>query len=218
MPFLNIFSTNKEPANQKIKIIADNREKQSLVISELISKKVEVTLKQLEIGDYIVNDVVIERKTISDLKSSIIDKRIFHQLQELQKYPKNLLIIEGISEEDIYRGIIHENALRGFLLTVALEYKVPLIFTKDSKDTALYLLVLSKKTENKELSLRHSRSFKSKKEQLQYILEGFPNIGPITAKKLIESFHSLKSITNAQESDLKKILGKKTDDFIRLLG
>jgi len=164
MPFLNIFSTNKEPANQKIKIIADNREKQSLVISELISKKVEVTLKQLEIGDYIVNDVVIERKTISDLKSSIIDKRIFHQLQELQKYPKNLLIIEGISEEDIYRGIIHENALRGFLLTVALEYKVPLIFTKDSKDTALYLLVLSKKTENKELSLRHSRSFKSKKD------------------------------------------------------
>jgi len=165
----------------------------------------------------LVNDVAIERKTLSDLKSSIINKRIIQQLQELKQYPKNILIAEGISNEDIYSGIIHENALRGFLLSVALEFQVPLIFTQNEKDTAKYLAVLAKKSPNKDFSLRASKLFKSKPERLQFILEGFPNIGPIKAKALISQFKSLKNIINASEEALLPILGKKTKDFLDLL-
>ena len=112
---------------------------------------------------------------------------------------------------------LHENALRGFILSCISDYQTPIIFTKDESDTAKYLLVLAKRTKQKEISLRHSISFKSKQEQLQYILEGFPNIGPVTAKALIKQFKSLKSILNANENDLQPILKSKTKDFLDLI-
>lgn len=215
MTFFDIFSNKKEKnskKNSQIKIIADNREKNSLVISELIKNNAEVELKQLEIADYLINDTAIERKTFSDLQSSIINKRIFTQLTNLKQYKSRLLILEG--DSDLF---IHENAVRGFIISCSLDYQTPIIFTKDEKDTALYIITLAKRNPNKEISLRQSISFKSKAEQIQYILEGFPNIGPVTAKALLAKFKSIKSIINAKEEDLEPILKSKTKDFLNLI-
>ena len=60
-----------------IKIIIDHREKNSLVSSELHKKGYEIEFQQLKVADYLVNDIAIERKTVSDFKSSIINKRMF---------------------------------------------------------------------------------------------------------------------------------------------
>jgi len=217
MTFFNIFEKNrKNESNQKdikrLKIIADNREKNSLVISELVRNNINVQLAQLEVADYLINDIAIERKTFSDLQSSIINKRIFNQLNNLKQYKKRFLILEGNSEL-----FLHENAIRGFILSCSLDYETPIIFTKDETDTALYLIMLAKRNPNKTPSLRQSISFKSKQEQLQYILEGFPGIGPVTAKLLIKQFSSLKSIINADENQLKPILKSKTQDFMKLI-
>ena len=209
MPFLNIFSNKKEKTKEeKIKIIADNREKQSLVISELIALGINVEFKQLQIADYLVNDIAIERKTVSDLQSSIINKRIISQLKDINQYKKKFLIIEG--DINYKNTFIHENALRGLLLSISLDYKTPIIFSKNEKDTALYLFILAKKTPVKESSLRESLLFKTKEEQILFILEGFPGIGPATSKKLIESFKTLKNIFNASEQELEKVIGKKS--------
>ncbi len=147
MALLNIFSKkkNKKENNiEKIKVEIDFREKNSLVPSELMKLGLEIEFKQLLVGDYIIRGVVIERKTISDFKSSIINKRIINQLNELKQFDKSLLILEGINER-MYEGGIHENAFRGFLLTVGLVYKMPIIFTLNERDTAKYISILSKK-------------------------------------------------------------------------
>lgn len=217
MTFFDIFSNDKNNETKKIKykIIIDNREKNSLVLSELVKLGFEIELKQLSIADYIVNDIAIERKTISDLQNSIINKRIFSQLNDLKQYTKSLMIIEGEQIDD--KLFIHENALRGFLLNVALEYPTSIIFAKDEKDTARYISVLAKKTPNIESSLRESQKFKSNKERIQFILEGFPNIGPVKAKKLINKFKSLKEIINAKLDQLEPILGKNANNFKSLI-
>ena len=146
MPLLNIFSkkNEKEDKKEKIKVEVDFREKNSLVASEIMKLGMEIEFKQLLVGDYIVKGIVIERKTISDFKSSIIDKRIITQLLEMKQCDKSLLILEGIGEE-MYIGGIHENAFRGFLLSVALDYQIPVIFTHDEKDTARYIYLLGRK-------------------------------------------------------------------------
>jgi len=72
-------------------IIVDKREKNSLVISELIRRKIPIEIKQLEIGDYIIGDTIIERKTKSDFISSIINKRLLEQLNNMKQFPSNLL-------------------------------------------------------------------------------------------------------------------------------
>ena len=212
---LDIFSKRKPKKKEKIKIIIDNREKNSLIPS-ILSEKFQIEYRQLPVADYLIKDTAIERKTISDFKSSIVNKRIISQLLELKQYPRYFLVLEGFNK-NIYEGGIHENAFRGFLLSVALEYRVPVIFTEDAEDTAKYLSVLALKIEKPEPSIRASKILKSKKEQIQFILEGFPYIGPVTAKKLLKKFKSIKNIINAEEDELKSIIGKKGENLYKLI-
>lgn len=217
---LDIFSKkpiSKSSQNLWKKIVVDNREKNSLVISELISLKFKIEFKQLPVADYLIGKTAIERKTISDFKSSIINKRIFSQLLELKQYPNPILIIEGLESQNIYSGNLHGNAFRGFILSIVSEYKVPIIFTLNEKDTAKYLSVLAKKTKNPESGIRASKTFLSENEQLQFILEGFPQIGPKAAKKLLSKFKTLENIFNTSEEELKEIIGKKAINFYKLL-
>ena len=212
----NIFTKkkSKEKKEEKLKAIMDYRERNSLVYSYLEDLNFEVEVKELKVADYIVKDVAIERKTVSDFISSMINRRLLKQLEELQQYKKRLLIVEGIDEQELYsdNGLtgMHPNSIRGFLLSILLKYEVPIIFTKDSEDTAKFLSVLAKRKE-KEMSLNVTKKSLNKQEQMQFILEGFPGIGPKTAKKLLEEFKTIKEIINAPLEELQKILGKKAE-------
>lgn len=217
MAFLDIFSKKKRKKEEKIKIEIDHREKNSLVVSELMKMGFEIEWKQLPVADYIINGIAIERKTVSDFKSSIINKRIMTQLLELKQYEKNLLIVEGILDEDLYSAGIHENAFRGFLLSVLLEFKTPIVYTHDEKDTAKYIDVLARKKEKGLQGIRASKILFSREEQMQFILEGFPNVGAVKAKKLIEKFGSLSNIFNASEEELKEVLGIRAKEFKDLI-
>lgn len=219
-PIFDIFSRKTEQIKkeaEKPKIIIDYREKNSLVISELISLGIDTEIKELKVADYIVNGVAVERKTVSDFISSMINRRLINQLKEINQYPDRLLIIEGIDEQELYTDSeekmgIHPNSIRGFLLSILLKYKVPIIFTKNYQDTARFLSVLAKR-KSKEVPLKANKKTFSKKERLQFIIEGFPGIGPKTAKKLLKKFKTIKSITNADNEELKKVIGKKADIF-----
>ena len=217
--FENIFSKGSARQEQKprLAIIADNHEKNSLVISELLELGIDAEMQHLPVADFLVNGVAIERKTISDFLSSMINKRLARQLEEIKQYPKSLLIIEGIDEQELYDDCNHEginaNAIRGFLLSIVLEFQVPIIFTKDYADTAKFISVLAKKEKKEHISLRAVKKSLNKKEQLQYILEGFPGIGPATAKKLLKKFKTIRGIINASEDELKKEIGKKAGVF-----
>src|SRR3990167_858879 len=213
MVFLNIFSNKPKKEKPEPKIIIDHREKNSLVVSELLNKPLSIEFRQLPIADYIINDIAIERKTVSDFKASILNKRIFDQIKNLQQYPKHLLILEGILDEDLYKIGMHENAFRGFMLSLALSYNIHIIFTHNAEDTAKYLYVLALKKGKTSISIHPKRILLSPEEQVQFILEGFPNIDPVKAKKLIERFGSLKKIFNASEEELFSVLGKRGKEF-----
>lgn len=200
------------------KIIVDYREKNSLVISELINLGIEIEFKELKVADYIVKDVAIERKTINDFISSMINKRLFNQIQELQQYKNKLLIVEGVDEQELYsddESGVNGNAIRGFLLSIVLKHNIPIIFTKNYEDTARFISVLSKK-QTKVIALKAKKRILNKKEQLQFIIESFPGIGPVTAKKLLTKFKTIQNIINAPEQELKKTIGKKAEVIKRL--
>lgn len=213
----NIFKTKKTKKKTKPTqlIVADIHEKNSLVISELKSStQVRLEVKSLKIADYIINDIAIERKTVSDLISSMINKRLMQQLSQMQAYKKSLLIIEG----DLDKVINEENniakALRGLLVSISSNSPTSIIRTQDYEDTAKYLITLAKQQlkPKQEISL-HSRIPKTKKEQKQYILESFPNIGPTKAKQLLKKFKTVKETINASEEDLEEVLKNRAKDF-----
>ena len=219
---LDIFSKRKSNIKEdkpKEKIIIDYREKNSLVYSYLIKQGFEVEFKELKIGDYIVKDVVIERKTVSDFISSMINHRLIKQIEELKQYENKLLIIEGISEQELYREDnvgVHPNAIRGFLLSILLKEKIPVLFSKNSEDTAKFINVLSKK-KGKEINLNAKKKTLNKKEQLQFIIEGFPGVGPKKARKLLEKFGSIQNIILTSTEDMKEILGIQAEGIREIM-
>lgn len=189
-------------------IVVDKREKNSLVLAELIERKQEIKLERLVVADYIVGKVAIERKTLPDFVSSMLNKRLLRQLQELKQYPKQLLVIEGIDDHPLYEfGKVNPNAIRGMMLSVVLEFNIPIILTKDYKDTAEFLILLEKRQARgtKEISLKAKRKAFNLAQQQQFILEGFPGIGPATAKSLLKKFKTIKAIIDANEKQLAKI-------------
>lgn len=219
----NIFSNKKDNSTKKAidikKIIIDYREKNSLVASELIKLNFKIDFQELKIGDYILKETIIERKTINDFLNSMMNNHLVKQLEELKQFENKLLIIEGIEEQELYSEKnfrVNPNAIRGFLLSITLKHKIPIIFTKNSSDTAKFINVLSKK-QKKEIKLNGKKKTLNKKEQLQFIVESFSGIGPKTSKKLLEKFGNIQNIINAPENELEKILGKKTKNFIEII-
>lgn len=216
----NIFSfkPTKQTQLQKPQIIIDTREKQSLVAS-FLSKESDIRFEFLKIGDYLIKNIIIERKTIQDFINSIFNKRLFQQLIEIKKYPEYIILLEGNQEYLKEKNSKLLKPLRGMVLSIITNYKIPIIFTKNEKETADYLLLLAKKLIKKDYTpnLRPSKNFLSKEQQKQFILEGFPGIGPTTAKQLLKEFKTLKKIFTADEKELEKILGKKTIQFTELL-
>ena len=219
MPIFDIFTKNKKrKESPKPKIIADIHEKNSLVIANL-SSEADMEIKNLEIGDYIIGETVIERKTFSDFISSMLSKRLVEQLSQMQSYESRLLILEGKDFEALEneQTKLNPNAIRGMILSISLDFKTPIIFTKDAEDTSKFLVVLAKKQlKGKTEFTLHSRKPASESKQKQYIIESFPGIGPKTAEALLKEFKSIKGIINASEEELKKAIGKKSESIIKL--
>jgi ERCC4-type nuclease len=215
MEFHNIFSQkNKKSQRKKLKLIIDLHEKNSLIPSILLSQGIEIEFKDLKIGDYIANSTIIERKTLSDFISAILNKRIFAQLKNLNQYDKKLLILEGDYETKIERIPHEKEIIRGAVLSFCLNLKIPVIQTKNEEDTASYLKTLTKKElKNTSSPVFHSKIVSTKKEQKEHILQSFRGIGPIASKRLLENFKTIKIILNQPIEKLKEIIGKKAEIF-----
>ncbi|MAH07424.1 hypothetical protein CMI38_04205 [Candidatus Pacearchaeota archaeon] len=221
MPLHNIFKKTRK--NSKPKpiplVVADIHEKNSLVISQLKkSTQIKLLIKPLKIADYIIGPVAIERKTISDLISSMISKRLIQQLSQMQAYPKSLLIIEGDLQEVLDEEDNISKAIRGLITSISTNNQASIIQTKDYEETAKYLITLAKQQlkPNQPISL-HSRIPKTKNEQKQYIIESFPNIGPKKAQLLLKKFKTLNNLFSATEEDIKEVLKNQTGEFKSLL-
>ena len=212
----NIFKSKKVRENSKgklkPKIIADIHEKDSLILANLVELGADLEIVSLKVADYLINNIAIERKTGQDFISSMISKRLQEQLNQIQQYEKRLLLIEG--EIDLSEIKIHPNAIKGQILAILTYYNTSIIFTRNSEETANYLFLLAKQQMNGiQESSFHSRKPETKGEQIQYIIESFPNIGPANAKTLLKKFGSIKNIINASFEEIEKEIGKKAESF-----
>ena len=199
---------------EEIKIICDDREKSNGVVKQLVELGIKIDLKRLDIGDYQPSErCIVELKTVPDFVDSIIDGRLLEQLKYLVKFDRPVLILEG--SEDIYsQRNLHPNAIKGMLSTIAVSYGIPVLQTRNNRETAEMLYIIAKREqdpEKKHFSL-HSKKPISDKELQEYIVSSLPNVGPAMAKDLLHHFRSIRKVLNASEEDLKKVpnVGDKT--------
>ena len=200
-------------------VYADSREGNSKVIRHLTEMEMDVKIRSMAVGDYQVSDeVAIERKTAKDFVDSLIDKRLFKQARELsEEFKKPLLILEG---DDLYAGMVNANAIRGSIASIALDFGISIIPTRNAQDTAAMIKRIAIREQNGEhtpVQIRTDKKPVSLLEQQLFIIETLPNIGPVNAKALLEHFGSVGNVINASEKDLQEVegIGKKTAENIR---
>lgn len=208
------------PKKEELPVVfADTREGNSKVIRHLSEMEIDVKVQAMAVGDYQVSDeVVIERKTAKDFVDSIVDKRLFKQARSLmEEFKRPLIILEG---DDLYNGMINPNAIRGSIASIALEFGISIIPTRNAQDTAAMIKRIAIREQSGEktpIQIRTDKKPVNLWEQQLFIIESLPNIGPVNAKNLLEHFGTVANIINASESQLQEVegIGKKTAANIR---
>ncbi len=215
---LGKYSEEKE----RPKIYVDNREIGSGVVKSLRDKNVDITTKQLKVGDFLASEeTVIERKTHKDFISSIIDNRLFEQARELKEnFKKPIIIIEGEKERE---RNIHPNAVRGAISSIAIDFQIPILHTDHAEDTAALINQIAKREqikEKKEVRLKGEKKPVLLPEQQLYVTQSLPGIGPQLAKELLQEFGTIEELFTASEQELKRTEGigeKKAKEIKKLL-
>jgi Fanconi anemia group M protein len=219
---LGKFSSEK---NDKVEIFVDTREQASSVVRELTELGAVIHVKQLETGDYIVGpEAAVERKTAEDFLNSMIDGRLFNQLKNMSDgYQTPVIILEGNPSDLFTMRNIHKNAIIGALSSISIDYRIPILFSQDAKETAEFLYIMARREQlykEKDLRLRTGRKGLTLPESQQFVIESLPMVGPTMAKSLLEHFKSVRGIMNANEKELQEVSNmgeKKAKKITRLL-
>ena len=213
-------------------IFVDDREPERIV-RLLRSMGVDVRRKRLEIGDYLVTsssrEVAVERKSVEDFESSIIDGRLFDQVHRLsKKYPLSFLCIvdsdssespgsdsdssdSSESKESKSKERISRDAFVGGILSVALTALssgtvIPLRLESE-EEFCLMLKNLDRKLSSGKLKVYPRIVRKTEVDDSVAMLTAIPGIGVEKAKRLLERFGSVHAVVNASIADLKRVDG-----------
>ena len=69
--------------------------------------------------------------------------KFFIFIRDLKKYECPVIIIEG--KEDIFlQRKIHPNVIHGMISTIIIDYKIPIVYTKNPTETAQLMSIISK--------------------------------------------------------------------------
>ena len=220
-----------------MKLKVDIREKRLIKLLEAFLKQFEfknikIEIENLPLGDVILCDdegnekIIVERKSLNDLASSIKDGRYVEQSHRLMNNPVHnhniVYLIEGnlsiwqnrykVQSNTLYSAIFSLNYYKGFSV----------IKTIDMTETAEYILRMSDKLnrEKKKISYYDSGEIlppknysevvkKVKKENItpenigEIILSQIPGVSSHTSQIIMNKFGSLYNLLCALDTDQK---------------
>ena len=212
-------------------IIIDSREESQLSrpVQEISkTQKIKTEKKWLEIGDYIIGDCCIEAKSAADFLQSVRNKRIFNQLDNMDRtYNKNIILIYGTLDDAIsylYRTQYNTAAWRvklkkmfvGAITSIALHTDVKPIWV-DNYKTAAHIIVATTNHIDKQLIIHKELPKKIKTDDVRVdILTEIKGVSVDKAKALLKTFGSVAELSMSSIDDIikHKGIGKKTAENI----
>jgi len=194
---------------ENLRIIVDEREKKSGIPDLLKSVGMNLEMKTLPIGDYIVApETVVERKSIRDLMSSVFDGRLFDQCSRLKEHFEHPIVLMEGNVDEIEE--ITENPLifYGAISTVILDFKIPIIPTPSAAHTAKLLVSMcSRKDSPKGPYLKKIKKSSDLEKQQLSILCSLPGVGEKFAIRMLTKFGTPLKVFTATTAELAKVEG-----------
>jgi len=192
-----------------LRIVVDERERKSGIPDLLKGIGINLEMKTLPVGDYIVApETVVERKTISDLVSSIFDGRLFDQCNRLKEnFQFPIILIEGDVAE-IEKLVENPFVFYGAVSSIVTNFKIPIISTPNASHTAKLLVSMCSRKDlpNGPFIKKIRKSNDLQRQQLS-VLCSLPGIGEKTARRILEKFGTPLKAFNVSITELSKISG-----------
>ena len=194
---------------ENLRIIVDEREKKSGIPDLLKSIGLNIEMKTLPIGDYIVApETIVERKSIRDLMASVFDGRLFDQCSRLKEHFEHPIVLMEGNVDEIEE--ITENPLifYGALSTVAIDFKIPVIPTPSAAHTAKLLVSMcSRKDTPKGPYLKKIKKSSDLEKQQLSVLCSLPGIGEKFAVRMLTKFGTPLKVFSTTTAELAKVEG-----------
>jgi len=194
---------------ENLRIVVDERERKSGIPDLLKSIGMNIEMKTLPIGDYIVApETIVERKSIRDLMASVFDGRLFDQCSRLKEHFEHPIVLMEGNVDEIEE--ITENPLifYGALSRVVLDFKIPIIPTPSADHTAKLLVSMCSRLDSpKGPYLKKIKKSSDLEKQQLSVLCSLPGVGEKFAVRMLEKFGTPLKVFSATTSELAKIEG-----------
>jgi Fanconi anemia group M protein len=231
-------SSRKE--NREEAVILDDRERAS-GLDECLARTLghPPVVRRLAVGDILIRKrILIERKTAADFEASMLDGRLFAQAEALAGQPFDaLILIEGAFQRE--SNHLSGSALRQAMLSLVMDWRVPLLRSASLQDTALWVQALlsgkrrraeppdwrrvtpagARRPAGPHLHQPRKRPVPAPeraRRQTQAILSAIEGVGPARARALTEAFGSLSGVMAAEHDELARVPGVGTQLAARI--
>jgi len=207
-------------------LVIDSRENSrltDLVIDKARGLNIPHEKKWIEIGDYVYDDVCFEAKSTIDFLGSVLSKRLWTQLDNMDRhYQTNIVIIYGSLEEAILnilansrtkmpnasRRIMLNNKFLGALGRIILDTDIKPVWVNSEEEAALIITAVSKMKPITRDTIAPQVFKRITTDDLRLdILTSIKGVSIKKAKELIKEFGSIMEIGECSEYQLQVIDG-----------
>ena len=204
----------------------DTRENSKL--SELVEKKskalsIPFERKWIEIGDYAYDDVCFEAKSVVDFIGSVISKRLWTQLDNMDRcYQTNLVIVYGDLDEGILqilensktkmtpkaRAIMLRNKFLGAIGRIVLDTDMKPFWVQSEEEAATIITSVCKMKPMNRTAIRPQIHKRLSTDDMRLdTLTSIKGLSVKKAKALLKEFGSLMEIGECSEYEIQVIEG-----------
>ena len=194
---------------ENLRIIVDERERKSGIPDLLKSIGMNIEMKTLPIGDYIVApETIVERKSIRDLMASVFDGRLFDQCSRLKEHFEHPVVLMEGNVDEIEEITENPMVFYGALSTVVLDFKIPVIPTPSAAHTAKLLVSMcSRKDAPQGPYLKKIKKSSDLGKQQLSVLCSLPGVGDKFAVRMLTKFGTPLKVFSATTAELAKVEG-----------
>ena len=220
-----------------MELIIDSREKSDFS-SEVIRKanRINVSNKKewIEVGDYVIGDACFEAKSAQDFLQSIMNKRIWTQIDNMDKhFNNNFVVIYGTVEEAVVKVIKYiktdsntsrqqlKNKLalqfKGAIGRLRLDYGINVIWRDTIEDAAEELVTLAKMIPVQRRIITPTTLKRVSTDDVRVdMLTTIKGVSETKAKNLLKEHGCIMEIgdSNLKELTIVKGIGNKVADRI----
>ena len=207
-------------------LIIDSREKSKLaklVIQKAKALNIKHEQRWIEIGDYVFDDVCFEAKSATDFLGSVLSKRMWTQLDNMDRhYKTNIVIIHGDMQEAIMniienapskmplgtRSIMLNNKFLGAIGRITLDTDIKPFWVQSEEEAALIITAVCKMKPITRETIEPQVFKRITTDDLRIdLLSSVKGVSIKKAKLLIKQYGSIMEIGECSAFELQAIEG-----------